>query len=209
MRFTSKTISSLTGFSFILLLLSGCNPVEHLKGDKTLSALEEVDEVFVEFDYSKTTVGGDEQSEEDFIAEKVKEKNEGEEGAGDEWEKQWRNDKKNVFEPNFKETLRGYLTDVGTDISDEASDADVTLVVRIDRIEPGFYGGVVEKDAELDSKMLLVEGDDKGSPKSVLKLYDVDGPNGSFNKSTTRRLKNAYQASARFYGRYIKGKVEE
>lgn len=192
--------------SVLILFITGCNPVEYVQGDENLSYMKGDKKIGLEMDYSETKVG--DQDEEDFIAEKVKEKNEDEEGEGDKWKKKWNNDKRH-FNSQFRTKLNEYLINAEEDvvIADKGDeDVDYKILVKVERMEPGFYGGVIHKDAELDTRLIFTKPD--GSKEmTVLKLDEAESMKEFM--TTRKRLSSAYSQSAIYYGSWIKGKVEE
>lgn len=205
-----KAYSKLALFTilFTLFFFSACNPVKHVKGDEGLTHLDGKKKVGIEFDYSQTSVGSFGTSEKEYLEKRIEEKNEEEEGSGDEWAEKWHKDKENSFHPKFLERMNEGLEELPVEVVDDDG-MDYQLVVQIDRIEPGFYGGVVQKPGIVDSKMLFVENGDKESPKTILSLKNIESEGGSFDKSTTRRLTDVYEQSGKYYGKYIAKKLAE
>lgn len=156
--------------------------------------------------YNDTKVG--DQSEKDFVKEKVKEKNEGEAGAGDKWAKKWQNDKEDVFFPSFRDKLLDYFHDIDRSITltnkgDEK--ADYLIRMNVEQMETGFYAGVVSGEAILSTRMFLKK---KGSsdPLTILKVEDASSGEAI---TTKERLSNCYRNTAMHYGRWFRDKLEE
>ncbi len=208
----SKNLKRLSAFLLLIpFLFSTCNPVKHLQGDEKLSFLEGKEKIGIEFDYSETTVGDLETSEDEFLEKRIKEKNEEEAGSGDEWAEQWQNDKTGTFHPDFIEKMNkwwDYKLDGTLKVVNDP-EMEERLVIKVERIEPGFYGGVVEKDAELDTKMLLIEDGNKDSPKTILGIKELSSPSGPFDKSSTRRLGRCYEESGHYYAQHIAKKLSK
>ncbi|MFB6258703.1 MAG: hypothetical protein ABEH38_08420 [Flavobacteriales bacterium] len=193
-------------FSLTVVIFSKCGPpVEIVSGDKTLSYLDDKKKIAMKFDYSNTTVGGDEQSEKAFIKQKVKEKNEEEPGSGEEWKKKWENNQKNVYQPAFRSQFSEYLIECDYDLADKPKDADYTAIVHIEMIEPGFYGGVVHKPAEIHTRMEVVKNGKEDSPKTTMK--DEHGTSTGEHMTTKDRLRNAYKNTAMKYGRHFRDQL--
>ena len=87
-----------------VLLIAGTNSyaqkVKLLSGK--LTVLKSVENLNLEYDYSKMGVGKF-SNEEDYIKTKKADYNKKEEGRGDTWEQSWVADRKNRFEPQFEE----------------------------------------------------------------------------------------------------------
>lgn len=188
-------------FLFAVGFMYGCSPVEIVSGDENLSYLDEK-KIALKFDYSKTTVGGDEQSEEAFIKEKVREKNQDESGEGDQWKKKWNNNKENVYHPAFENQFNEYLIECGYEVADDPSNAKYIAILEVRMIEPGFYGGVVHKNAEVETRMKVVKNGNEDSPKTVMK--DDHGVSQGEHMTTKQRLQSAYKVSSMKYGRHFR-----
>lgn len=190
---------------FIPLIFQSCGSVEVLSGKEELGYLNGEEDVAFEITYNDTKVG--EQPEDDFIEEKVKEKNEDDEGSGDEWKEDWMENKEDVYYPTFKSQLEDYFDDADSDIdlTDEKEEANYILSVNVDRIETGFYGGVVSSPAVLDTRMYIKK---IGSEESETVLIVEDAR--SVEKMTTKnRLRNAYKNTAMHYGRWFRDKLSD
>src|ERR1700743_789912 len=78
--------------------------------DGNLNALKGVKKMNLQFDYSKMGVGKF-ATEEEYLSKKKDDYNKKESGKGDEWAKSWVADRKNRFEPQFKELFAKYDED--------------------------------------------------------------------------------------------------
>lgn len=197
-------------FFFSALLIASCGPVEFIQGTEDISYLKGEDKVAFEIKYTDTKVG--DEDEDKFKKEKIEEKNEDEAGEGDDWAEKWENDKENVFNPRFKTQFNDYFLDSDADVSlandeEEAKNANYKITVHVKRMEPGFYGGVVHKSAELDTRMEIVKKGNEGSPVTVLKAFEV--PSIDEHLTTKERLESAYKVSAMHYGRWFREKLSK
>src|SRR5690606_31802781 len=94
-------IKKLFTILFIVICTSSfAQRIKVIEGD--LSALKGVSGIKTEFTYDNMIIGKD-RTEADYIAEKKANFNEKEPGRGDKWEKAWIDDRKERFEPQFRE----------------------------------------------------------------------------------------------------------
>jgi hypothetical protein len=151
------------------------------------------------FDYEGMTVGKN-QTEVDYVNNQVAEKNEKKKGTGDEWRKAWENGKLNLYEPTFKNAFTKKLGKVGVAVS-EGDNAEITVIVRTTRMEPGFNAGVAKKRAEIDLEYIFVETANKDNIIATVVMTRVLG-NDTFTVSD--RLNLAYMGAGASLGGYIK-----
>ncbi len=130
--------------------------------------------VRLEFVYDGVMVG--EMTEADYTAEKVAEKNADEAGAGDAWLKAWNEDRTSQYHVKFAELLNKYLgkkSDVT--VSETAENPDMVMVVKVLRIEPGFYAYMVSGVARLDLEIVLADGADRSKTLATIELLNAPG----------------------------------
>ncbi len=161
-----------------------------LKGEKKINVI---------FDYEGMTVGKN-KTETDYVAEKVAEKNEKKAGDGDRWKEAWEKGKLNVYEPAFSAKFTKRLAKkVGISAS-SGDDANITLIVRTTRLEPGFYSYAVNRAAEVDLELIFVE---TANHDNIIAQIVMSKVRGSESMTVSDRVKIAYVASATRLSQYI------
>lgn len=166
--------------------------------DGNYSFLKGVKEVNVVFDYEGMTVGKD-MTEQQYVEEKVAEKNKEKPGTGDEWRESWEKAKVNAFEPMFLKALNKRVNKSGLTFS-QGDNAEMTLIVKITRIEPGFFSYAVNRKAEIDALLSFVStgnNDDIKSQVVMTKIY------GTADPAVSSRIQYAFSVAGTMLGKYI------
>lgn len=178
---------TITGFSQKLKLIQGDLGV--LKGQTAIKT---------EFLYEMSV--GKYPKEDDYIERKKKELNDKEPGRGDSWEKTWKDDRKERFEPQFRELFSKH-----SDISTVGEDAPYTLIFKTTKTEPGFNVGVTSKPAYIDGEATIVE---TANPTKIIAKISVTKALGrdvmGFDFETGARLQEAYAKAGKELGAFIK-----
>lgn len=168
-----------------------------LKGQKVIN---------VEFDYSETSVGKFD-DEADYIAKKVKEKNEDEAGTGDKWKAAWLDDRDARFQPKFMELFNKQVKDYGLKGKQGATDAELTMVVKTIHTEPGFNVGVMRRPAHINVEIALYKtGEKKPAGEAFIKKVPGGGAMG-YDFDAGYRLQEAYAKTGKSFGKYLAKKV--
>lgn len=161
-----KTV--LAGLSVLFTLTMVAQKGKLLTGDwKSADGIQRFD---LEFDYSNVEVP-DFDTEEDYIKQKMKEKDEDNQGDGEIWKKRYFADREEHFEPKFIESFnkRGDAK-AGKDFDD----ATHVLKVDITMLSHGWNVGVMRKAARLDAIITLYKRGDE-TPLLQVKYEDVKG----------------------------------
>lgn len=154
-------------------------------------------EVNVVFNYEGMTVGKN-KTEETYVNETVAEKNEKKAGTGDEWRQSWEKGKLNVYEPAFSAGFSKRLAKAG--IKATAGDnAEITVIVKTTRIEPGFNIGVTKMAAQIDVEFIFVETANQDNILAQIVMSKVSGGDGY---AVSERVKYAYSGAGGRLGGY-------
>lgn len=167
-----------------------------LKDQKTLN---------VNYDYSNMSVG-DFEKEQDYIDEKVKEKNKDKAGEGDTWAKKWVADREERFEPKFVELINEYLE--GKMKVDNKKEAAYTLILKTTHTEPGYNVGVWRRPAHINVDVWFVDTKDNSKVLAKAKMEKVPGQDAwGFDFDTGYRLQESYAKCGKEIGKYLVKKV--
>lgn len=153
----------------------------------------------IKFDYTGMTIGKN-ITEEDYLAREVMEKEEKEKGSGEKWREAWENAKINEYEPAFAEGFNKQLKKAGLSAS-VGDDAEITLIVTINRLEPGFYSYAVNRPAILDYTLTFVKTE---NPEEILSQVIMTKIYGSEQPAVSQRVGAACRVAGTKLGSYIK-----
>lgn len=192
----------------IVILLMGLSSVAFaqkiklIEGD--LQALKGLSGIKTEFTYDNMIVGKD-LTEKDYIIEKKGKLDQKEAGRGDKWEKAWVSDRKERFEPQFRELFSKHSA-----LSTVDDKAPYTLIFKTTRTEPGWNVGVMRVPAYIDAEAWIV---DSANPSKVIAKITVTKAPGrdamGFDYETGARLQEAYAKAGKELGGFIKKQTKK
>jgi hypothetical protein len=186
---------------FAIVLVSLCTSVvaqkiKLIEGD--LGPLKGQTSIKTEFKYDMSV--GKFDKEDDYIAQKKKELNEKEPDRGDSWEKNWKADRQDRFEPQFRELFSKH-----SEMSTTGENAKYTLIFKTVHTEPGFNVHVMSKPAYIDAEAWIVEAQD---PNKVIAKITITKALGrdvfGFDYETGLRLQEAYAKAGKELGGFIR-----
>ena len=192
-----------TGALAIALLLAATGlQAQRIKlEDGDLSALKGETSFNLEFTYQNMKVGKFD-DEKEYIAKKTEEYNKKEAGRGDNWAKNWVNDRSSRFEPKFIE-----LFEKGGDFTNSKS-AKYTLIINTDFTEPGYNIGISSKPASANYTVKLVETANKSKVIATFSIDKALGRTfGGYDFDTGLRIAEAYADAGKAFGKFLKGKI--
>ena len=168
--------------------------------DGNLDMLKSNPRMNVTYDYSKMGVGKFE-TEAEYITQKKADYDKKEAGRGDAWEKAWKADRKNRFQPQFEELFNKHAGKLS--IGDYPS-AQYTLIFKTTYTEPGFNVYVTRKNAMINGEVWIVE---TANPDNVVaKLTVMKSPGRTFGGNdydTGERIQEAYAAAGKALGKFM------
>lgn len=175
--------------------------IKLIEGD--LSPLKGQTALKTEFKYDDMSVGKF-PKEEDYISKKKSELNEKEAGRGDSWEKSWKADRQDRFEPQFRELFSKHSA-----LSTVGENAQYTLVFKTTKTEPGFNIGITSRPAFIDGEAWVVETQ---NPNNVIAKISITKAPGrdvmGFDYETGARLQEAYAKAGKELGGFIRSKLK-
>jgi hypothetical protein len=155
--------------------------------------------VNTEFTYDNMSVGkfADEAS---YIAKKKEDYDKKEPGRGDKWEEAWISDRKERFEPQFRELFSKY-----SEMTTVDENATYTLIFKTVKTEPGWNIGISRSPAFIDAEVWITETQ---NPNKVLAKVTITKSPGrdamGYDYETGARLQEAYAKAGKELGAYIR-----
>ena len=168
--------------------------------DGNIDALNGVKKVNVQFDYSKMGVGKFE-TEEEYIAKKKEDYNKKEQGKGEELAKSWKADRKNRFEPQFKELFAKYCEKFQLG---EYPSEKYTLIFKTTYTEPGYNIYISRKYAEVDGEAWIVETANPSNVIAKISVQNCPGRTyGGNDYDTGERIQESYAVAGKGLGKFL------
>jgi len=167
---------------------------------KSLDGIEQFD---LKFDYSNVEIP-EFDKEEDYITQKMKEKDEDEPGQGEIWKQKYFSDRENHFEPKFIESFnkRG-----DQKVSKSSDDSQYILEVIITNSYNGWNVGVMRKAARIDATISIFKKEDD-TPIFMVNYKNVKGADAmGFDFESHIRVAEAYAKLAKSFMSDFKKKV--
>lgn len=179
---------SLTSYAQKIKITEGS--LKPLKGQKSVNT---------KFTYDNMLIGGKDLAEQAYIEKRKKELDEKEPGRGDKFEAAWFADRKERFEPQFRELFSKH-----SEMSSVDEKAQYTIIIHTTRTEVGFNVGVASKPAYIDTEITVVETADPS--KVVAKITMLKSPGSQvmgMDFETGVRLQEAYAKAGKELGKLI------
>lgn len=191
-----------------LLVVSGATQAQKLKEiDGNPKDLKEIKEYALEFDYSDLEIPKYD-SEEDFLADKMKKREKKEAGTGEKFKASWFSDREERYEPKFVESFNKRFEEEGISVSKDKADAKYTMKIHSNKIYAGYNVGVVRKNAEIDVTFSIYETSNPGNVLFSGKFYDVQGYGAMGNDYNSGfRISECYAKAAKSFAGYLKKKA--
>jgi hypothetical protein len=193
--------------SIVILMTGLCSAsfaqkIKLIEGD--LKPLKGLAGIKTAFTYDNMIVGK-ELTEKEYIAEKKVKLDAKESGRGDKWEQAWINDRKERFEPQFRELFSKH-----SGISTVDDKSPYTLIFKTTRTEPGWNVGVMRVPAYIDGEAWIVDSSDPG--KVIARIMISRSPGRDvmgYDFETGARLQEAYAKAGKELGGFIKSRSKK
>lgn len=190
--------------SLILFLsVSGYPQKIKLKKGK-FKKLKGITEYNLVFDYSNLEIPKYD-SEEAFLADKMKKRDEKKPGSGKEFKQSWFNDRKERFEPKFIESFNKRFKKQEIKASKNLSSAKHTIKVHTTKMYAGYNVGIWRHNAEINVTITIYK---TSNPSNILlsgTIKKVQGQ-GAFGNdyNSGYRISECYAKLAKVLVKYIK-----
>lgn len=193
---------SIVIFLMVIGIASFAQKIKLIEGD--LKPLKGISGLKTEFTYDNMIVGKD-LTEQNYIKEKKVKLDEKEPGRGDKWEKAWVSDRKERFEPQFRELFSKHAS-----ISTVDDKSPYTLIFKTTRTEPGWNVGVMRVPAYIDGEAWIVDSSDPNKVIAKISILKSPGRDAwGYDFETGARLQEAYAKAGKELGGFIKSKSKK
>lgn len=201
-----KKISLIAVVILTLVLAVACSMVKYKKGDNTKNYLNGVKKIAVQFDYSKARVGKF-ATEAEYVNDKVADLNKDEAGKGDTWKGKWDTQKEAVFAPKFESLINEYAKEKGLEIGTKVTDAELTMILTITKLEPGWNIGISRQDAFVSFQIDIYKTADMNNPVATYEMNNVPGGTfGGFDFDASSRLGESFAKAGKELGKFFAAK---
>lgn len=190
-----KKIILLIAVSISIITASNAQKIKVESGD--LSFLKGISEINVVFEYpedmkfGKTTL-------QQYVDEKVKEREAKEEGSGEIWKNKFYADR-DRYNQRFTETIEKYSKNLS--VAEANSDLKYTMIVKTIFTEPGFQFGFQSKSAIVDLEIKFVE---TNAPDNIIATIKMTKATGAAHPDSGERVAAAYANAGAVFGKYLK-----
>lgn len=186
-----------------LVFAAACSMVKYTKGDQTKGYLNGIKKIAVQYDYSTARVGKFDK-EADYVAEKVAENNQKEAGKGDAWKVKWEEQKTAVFAKKFESLINEYTKEKEIAISSSCGDAELTMIVHVTFIEPGWNVAVSRRNASINLKIEIFKTADMSNSLVEYEMNNVQGRGAmGFDFDAGYRLGEAFALAGKELGKFL------
>lgn len=194
-------------FAFLLSLSVNAQKAKVIEGSyKNLKGIT----VFnLEFDYSNLEIPKY-KSEEEFLKDKMKIREDKKPGDGERFRKSWFADREERFEPKFKESFNKRFKDGKVKVGKDISEAKHVMKIYTTKMYAGYNVGVWRHNSEIDAILTVYE---KANPSNVLisvKYRDVQGQGAmGYDYNSGYRISECYAKLAKVFAFTLKNKTKK
>ena len=169
-------------------------------GTETLKGVTEYNVVF---DYSNITIAQYD-SEEEFLKDKMKIREDNEQGAGAKFKKQWFSSRDSLYEPKFIKYFNDFFTSkIKIKVLNEGN-AKYTMLINTVFIYPGYNVGVWGEESKLKATITVYETE---SPDNIVFTTREVYVKGKATYNSKNRIANSYIFLARRIAAYLRRKT--
>ena len=192
-----KKIILLIAVSLSILSTANAQKIKVESGN--LKFLKDVAEISVVFEYPEDIKYG-KTSLNEYVEDKVKDKEKKEEGSGEEWKEKFFADRQR-YNDKFILSLEKYTGDLY--VAEDDPDFEYTMIVKTTFMEPGFNIGIRRKNSAIDLVINFVK---TNAPDVVIASVKIRKAPGAAHPDAGERMADAYYTAAQHFGKLLKKK---
>jgi len=172
----------------------------------SLDFLKQEKQINLEFVYDGMTV--DKLREEDYVAQKVEERNKQEAGRGDRWRDEWIQNRAAKFQPKFQALLNKQFSSRKKPLQfGSFKDSKYTLILKTTFTEPGWHAGVINVPAYIDADAIFVETQNRAEVAAVITITKAPGWS-EFDFDVAKRIQESYAKAGKELGIFISKQIK-
>ena len=185
----------------LLVFNAGAQRIRNQEG--SIDALRGVTVMNVQYTYDGMTIGKGDVPEREYMDENIDRLNAKRPGKGAAWASDWRRDRTDKFEPQFRTAFQ----DASGIRLDEHDPSRYTLIFKTTHMEAGYNVTIKRKSSYIDAEVSVVETD---HPEHVIYKFRVTNCKGrsfdGYDFAANLRLMASYAVAGEAVGRTLTGK---
>jgi hypothetical protein len=190
----------------ILLVLIGTTVLFAQKAkinEGNFKNLKGITEFNVVFDYTDVQIPKY-KSEEEFLKDKMKKRDDKEPGTGKEFKEDWFDDREEQYEPKFIESFNKRFDDGKVKVDSDLDSAEYTIKVHTTGLYAGYNVGISRKNAWINAVITVFKNDNPD--KAVLKVTYTKAEGGGamgYDYDSGYRISECYAKLAKPFAKTI------
>ncbi len=170
--------------------------------------LKGITEFNLEFDYTDVQIPKY-KSEEEFLKDKMKKRDEKEPGTGEAFKKSWFDDRDKRYAPKFIESFNKRFEDGEVKVDRELNSAEYTINIHTTLLYAGYNVGVSRKNARIDAVITIFKKDNPDQPILKVNYEKVEGGGAvGFDYDSGYRISECYAKLAKTFAKTILKKAK-
>lgn len=160
------------------------------------------------FDYSDLEIPKYD-SEEEFLKDKMKKRDDKKPGDGERFKKEWFADREDRYEPKFIESFNKRWKKNEVEVGKDLSDAEYTINIHTTFMYPGYNVGIVRKNSKIDAVLSVYKNSDPSKILFSVKYIKAEGYGAMGNDyNSGYRISEAYAKLAKTFAGHLKKKTK-
>lgn len=191
----------------ILLIIASFSYAQKMKVQEgNIKNLKDINQYSLVFDYSDLEIPKF-KNEAEFLKDKMEKREKKEAGSGEEFKKNWFNDREERYQPKFIESFNKRFKNNEITVTDNDT-SNYIMHIHTTKIYPGYNVGIMRHNAEISVTISVYS---KANPDKILfkgSYKDVQGAGAmGYDYNSGYRISECYAKSAKIFAKYIQKKA--
>lgn len=171
-------------------------------------SLKGITEFNLEFDYTDVQIPKY-KSEEEFLEDKMKKRDEKEPGTGEEFKKSWFDDRDERYAPKFIESFNKRFDNGEVKVDRDIDTAEYTMKIHTTGLYAGYNVGISRKNAWIDAEITVYKNDNPDKAILIVKYTKAEGSGAmGYDYDSGYRISECYAKLAKTYAKTILKKAK-